>query len=386
MPPDFLQITSNMLLSSRRRRATRARNVHVLYTSALLVTLLVSCSPEGATENPSTLGTLNETLQVGATNEDAKTARLFGRISAIAADDTRNIYVADRQAREIRVFDPHGTFIDRFGKSGEGPGEFQAITAMMVDSNDRLIVVDPYTSRISVFNREGTLQESHTNPVANTARDISELPNGRYLLVGLHDDHLVHVVDADMQSVRAHLVPSSEALYTEDAIEEEMWLPRMPGHAAAFSNDRIVYAPAVYCGHLSIYERTGESSWERANTIEAYPMDRRPLTIVQDGDDAPFPAPDGRGLRFRSLTRGLFALSDDRAVHVFSRETEDGVTYLAGIVASDGTYEGPFKVSERSYEDHFSLSTNAVDANHNLYVADNQGSPFVRRMSIPEAK
>jgi hypothetical protein len=114
-------------------------------------------------------------------------------------------------------------------------------------------------------------------------------------------------------------------------------------------------------------------------------MDQRPLTIMENGEDAPFPAPDGRGLRFSSLTNGLFLLSDNQAVHVFSRETEDGVTHLAGVVTSDGTYKGHFKVNEKSYEDHLSLSANAVDANDDLYLSDNQGYPVVRRMSIPGA-
>lgn len=96
----------------------------MLYTSALLITLLVSCSPEEAQENSPILGTLDETLQIGANNEEAEKAHLFGRISAIASDDARRVYVADGQAREIRVFDAQGTHIDTFGKSGEGPGEF----------------------------------------------------------------------------------------------------------------------------------------------------------------------------------------------------------------------------------------------------------------------
>lgn len=358
----------------------------MLYTSVLLVVLLISCTPNESTDQSPTLGTLEETLRVGAQDENAEKAHLFGRISEIATDEAGNIYVAAGQAHEIRVFDGQGTHLDTFGESGEGPGEFRAITAMMVDSNGRLIVVDPYNSRITILDKDGTLQESHTSPVARNVRQIEELPNGRFLLVGLSDDHLVHIVDTDFETIRAHLVPASEILYTEDELEKELWLPRMPGRAVPVSNDRILYVPAVYGGQLYAYERENHDTWNRARSIDAYPVDQRPLTIVEDGKDTPFPAPDGRGLQFSSLTNGLFAFGENQGIHVFSRKTKDGIRFFAGVVGSDGTYDGHFSLGEGDYEDHFSVRAYARDANHNLYLADEHKYPVVRRMSIPAEK
>lgn len=48
---------------------------------------------------------------------------LFTRIESIAEDASGRLVVADMQSHEIRVFDPEGRFLFRFGGPGEGPGE-----------------------------------------------------------------------------------------------------------------------------------------------------------------------------------------------------------------------------------------------------------------------
>lgn len=49
---------------------------------------------------------------------------LFGEIADVALDTAGRIYVADRQASEIRAFDRSGRYLFAAGRGGEGPGEF----------------------------------------------------------------------------------------------------------------------------------------------------------------------------------------------------------------------------------------------------------------------
>lgn len=49
---------------------------------------------------------------------------LFGEIADLALDTAGRIYVADRQASEIRVFARSGRYLFTAGREGEGPGEF----------------------------------------------------------------------------------------------------------------------------------------------------------------------------------------------------------------------------------------------------------------------
>ena len=87
-------------------------------------------------------------------------AYVFGDIAGlgVAADGT--IYVADGQAKEVRAFSPDGAFRARFGRSGEGPGEFRAIDALVVARDGTVIVRDPQGFRITRFGPDGTYRSS----------------------------------------------------------------------------------------------------------------------------------------------------------------------------------------------------------------------------------
>ena len=65
------------------------------------------------------------------------------------------LYVADRLNHRIQMLTPRGEFIHMFGQMGSGQGEFDGPTAVIVDSNNRLIVSDWHNCRIQIFNEEG---------------------------------------------------------------------------------------------------------------------------------------------------------------------------------------------------------------------------------------
>lgn len=78
----------------------------------------------------------------------------FGQITGVTVLDGR-IYVADAQSRDIRVFDRKGRFLFRFGRSGEGPGEFAAIDALAHAPDGTLLARDPQLFRVTRFDAEG---------------------------------------------------------------------------------------------------------------------------------------------------------------------------------------------------------------------------------------
>ena len=78
---------------------------------------------------------------------------LFGSVSAIAVDDDHNVYVLDGQARHVRVFDSDGTYVKTLGRDGEGPGEFKVPIGLAI-SNGRLLVRDPANGRVQLFGLE----------------------------------------------------------------------------------------------------------------------------------------------------------------------------------------------------------------------------------------
>ena len=59
------------------------------------------------------------------------------------------------EARPFRVFDANGLYVTTVGKRGEGPGELREVFGMHVDGNDRLIVADRMSRRLTIFTDMG---------------------------------------------------------------------------------------------------------------------------------------------------------------------------------------------------------------------------------------
>jgi hypothetical protein len=82
-------------------------------------------------------------------------------------DAAGRIYVADGQAREIRVFDARGRFVRRIGSPGRGPGELRWPAGLALTRHgSRLLVTDYGNARWSVFDTAGALLEDRPRPLA----------------------------------------------------------------------------------------------------------------------------------------------------------------------------------------------------------------------------
>jgi len=96
---------------------------------------------------------LMEDLVLGRTEGDG--ADVFASISAIEVDPSGNIYVLDRQANELRIFDASGRHVRSVGRSGEGPGEYSAANGLAWLTDDTLVVVDQRGNRYSLLSLDG---------------------------------------------------------------------------------------------------------------------------------------------------------------------------------------------------------------------------------------
>ena len=65
---------------------------------------------------------LVEELRIGSVGGDGPD--VFGDIVSLAVDRNGVVYVADRGAEEVLVFDRTGSFLRRLARQGDGPGEF----------------------------------------------------------------------------------------------------------------------------------------------------------------------------------------------------------------------------------------------------------------------
>lgn len=97
--------------------------------------------------------TLIEDLMLGEPDEDQNYP--FSMLSWLSVDDDENIITMDNEEGCIRIFDKTGKLIRRFGRKGQGPGDFQNVTFLSVLEGDKIGVVDRSNHRFSHFSRDG---------------------------------------------------------------------------------------------------------------------------------------------------------------------------------------------------------------------------------------
>lgn len=79
----------------------------------------------------------------------------LGSVHGIVEGPDGAIYVLDGMNKRVVVFEADGTFRLEFGRSGEGPGEFQRPGHMALDKNHDLVVWDAGLGRLSTFTSSG---------------------------------------------------------------------------------------------------------------------------------------------------------------------------------------------------------------------------------------
>jgi DNA-binding beta-propeller fold protein YncE len=77
----------------------------------------------------------------------------------VAIAPSGDIFVADGHGGETNArvvkFSKDGKYIKEWGKKGSGPGEFDTLHSMAMDSKGRLFVADRGNSRIQIFDQDG---------------------------------------------------------------------------------------------------------------------------------------------------------------------------------------------------------------------------------------
>lgn len=87
----------------------------------------------------------------------------FSFMNEIAVDDHGNVFIADNTEGVIRVFNSDGDYIQTLGSKGEGPGEFNSISHILI-RNNKLYGMDSMQRRITVFNLDNFSLANSLNP------------------------------------------------------------------------------------------------------------------------------------------------------------------------------------------------------------------------------
>jgi len=85
---------------------------------------------------------------------------MFSRLSGIAVDKEKRIYVLDSKEGHIKIFDKNGDYVKAIGKKGQGPGEMSLSFSICITSQNEIMVQDLNNHRIMFFSLDGTLIKS----------------------------------------------------------------------------------------------------------------------------------------------------------------------------------------------------------------------------------
>jgi len=80
---------------------------------------------------------------------------MFQNIVSLVIDDAGNIYILDKKAANIKIFNKDGNFLKIIGRRGEGPGEFAAPENGALSPNNELYIYDSRRSIIQVLDTDG---------------------------------------------------------------------------------------------------------------------------------------------------------------------------------------------------------------------------------------
>ena len=118
------------------------------------ITIATNTVPDSA--DVAEIWTATEDLRIGAVEGDDSIT--FAQVGEVAVDGAGRIYVLDRQARRVKVYDSDGAFLRFIGRAGEGPGELSRFpTGLMIRGDSAVVVADYSLARVSIFDLEGGL-------------------------------------------------------------------------------------------------------------------------------------------------------------------------------------------------------------------------------------
>ena len=149
-------------LSAQRGSAQQVAGVAVRDSAGVRIVEMAGAVLEGLpvwriAEQPS--------LQLGS--PDPAAPEFFGTVGRAAALPDGSLAVGDRNAHDIRVFDPVGRVLRTIGGgSGDGPGVIQGDPWIHFAGRDGVVAFDTRLSRITVFDGQGGVVETRPRGTA----------------------------------------------------------------------------------------------------------------------------------------------------------------------------------------------------------------------------
>jgi len=95
---------------------------------------------------------LEEDFKIGDSEAEEE---MIAQVTFFVVDENESIYALDWKANNIKVFDSNGKFVRTIAKQGQGPGEINFPSGLLITSENELLVEDAGNRRLAYFSLEG---------------------------------------------------------------------------------------------------------------------------------------------------------------------------------------------------------------------------------------
>ena len=299
----------------------------------IFATLVIGVSMLATVQAQKLAFTLHEQLIIGD-DEEAPSEYLFYYPQIVRTDSQGNIYVKDARSADVRVFDANGRYVTTVGKRGEGPGELQEVFGMHVDGDDRVIVADRTSRRLTIFTDMGknfatkSLEEDGRTIMPDPILSLDSSFVLKYVKLfanpegsprSIKDDRVLHTHDTDFN--RLETFAQLDDIYDLDDPFLNAYSDSPRGmNVATNGADTIVLAPTVYGGYIYRYTRSNDK-WVMEK-LKGGPVPTRAFIPVSQKDieenqDIKRGSISTSGYRARILSRsgGVAVLSTGEILH-----------------------------------------------------------------------
>jgi len=377
----------------------------MLFRSLLLLSLwLLISAPVHAQLSVDTLLTIGD-------DESAEAEYLFGTPDRLVRAPTGLLFVSDQQLQHIRVYDAQGAFVRKLGQRGEGPGEFERPTVLLVSENRKLLVRDERHHRVTIFDANSlelvdTLPFGyfHGVPTELAAGDwggnmrLLEAPDGTFVMLTIGSDgHPESEGGREKLFIRVARdfseVVEQFGAYDLVPIPGEFVrrvVSTNPGNALCTTSGNIWYAPAAYEGELLRFEFENDT-WSAAQAVTGMSTSG-PVYETVDPDEADHqhivsvstrgPRLAGRLLR---TTAGLVEAPDGDVLHFsYHIRNDNRAALLVERFTPEGLLVGVYSMAEHlPPSGRPGVEVHAVDEDGHLYTIDRTGdAPVIRVLSV----
>lgn len=155
------------------------------------------------------------------------------------------LYVAETGRHQVVVFDLQGIERLRFGRHGDGPGQFNCPTAVCVDHRGQVLVVDALNARVQVFTPEGQFVSSFGKP-GDTSGTFAK-PKG----IAVDSEGNIYVCDALFDAVQIFSASGRLLLAFGESGSEpgQFWMPA----GIAIDTEDVIYVADSYNQRVQVF-------------------------------------------------------------------------------------------------------------------------------------